>query len=178
MLHKSTWPRKTENMSRLILVCGPTGVGKTTYSNALSSEIKAVRFSIDPWMNTLYSKDMTSLDYEWMIERVNRCYDQIWEVTSQILEHGGNVVLDLGFTEKKHRSLFADWALSKDIVAEVHYLNASREIREQRVQKRNLEKETDVYVFEVTEFMFEFMEPRFEIPDQDELKHGIIIDTD
>lgn len=33
---------------RLILVCGPTGVGKTTYSISFSKRIDAVRFSIDP----------------------------------------------------------------------------------------------------------------------------------
>jgi len=50
-------------MARLILVCGPTGAGKTTYSLSLSKEIDAIRFSIDPWMQTLFSKDMSSLDY-------------------------------------------------------------------------------------------------------------------
>ncbi|MGK0339014.1 MAG: putative kinase [Candidatus Azotimanducaceae bacterium] len=54
-------------MAKLILVCGPTRVGKTTYSLSLSKEIGAIRLSIDPWMQTLYSKDMTSLDYSWMI---------------------------------------------------------------------------------------------------------------
>ena len=68
-------------MARLILVCGPTGVGKTTYSRSLSKEIEAILFSIDPWMQTLFSEDMTSLDYSWMIERVNRCYEQIWQVS-------------------------------------------------------------------------------------------------
>jgi len=87
-------------MARLILVCGPTGVGKTTYSLSLSKEIGAIRFSIDPWMQTLFAKDMTSLDYEWMIERVNRCYEQIWQVSEQILTLNGKVVLDLGFTTK------------------------------------------------------------------------------
>ena len=62
-------------MARLILVCGSTGVGKTTYSLSLSEEIEAIRFSIAPWMQTLFAKDMTSLDYTWMIERVNRCYE-------------------------------------------------------------------------------------------------------
>ena len=61
-------------MKRLIIVTGPTGVGKTTYSLSLAAEIGAVRFSIDPWMQNLFAEDMTSLDYSWMIERVKRCY--------------------------------------------------------------------------------------------------------
>ena len=39
-------------MARLLLVCGPTGAGKTTYSLSISKEVGAIRFSIDPWMQT------------------------------------------------------------------------------------------------------------------------------
>ena len=159
-------------MARLILVCGPTGVGKTTYSLSLSKEIEAIRFSIDPWMQTLFTKDMTSLDYSWMIERVNRCYEQIWQVSEQILAIDGNVVLDLGFTTKEQRDVFSNRAKKMNINSEVHYLDAPTEIRKQRVDKRNLEKDPSVYAFEVTDMMFDFMEPRFEVPDQDELKYG------
>ena len=159
-------------MARLILVCGPVGAGKTTYSLSLSKDVGAVRFSIDPWMQTLFSKDMTSLDYSWMIERVNRCYEQIWDVSEQILSLGGNVVLDLGFTTKEQRKLFSNWAKELDINSEIHYLDASKDVRKKRVNKRNSEKDSSVYSFEVTDMMFNFMEPRFEVPDQEELKNG------
>ena len=159
-------------MAKLILVCGPTGVGKTTYSLSLSKEIGAVRFSIDPWMQTLFSKDMTSLDYSWMIERVNRCYEQIWQVSEQIMVLDGNVVLDLGFTTKAQREQFSSRARKLGIDPELHYLDAPTDIRKQRVDKRNVEKDPTVYAFDVTDMMFNFMEPRFEIPDHEELKNG------
>ena len=159
-------------MARLILVCGPTGVGKTTYSLSLSKEIEGIRFSIDPWMQTLFAKDMTELDFTWMMERVNRCSDQIWQVSKQILAINGNVILDLGFTTKEQRDVFTDRARALGINPEVHYLNAETDVRKQRVDKRNLEKDPSVYSFEVTDMMFEFMEPRFEVPDEEELKYG------
>lgn len=159
-------------MARLILVSGPTGVGKTTYSLSISKEVDAIRFSIDPWMQTLFSKDMTSLDYSWMIERVNRCYEQIWQVSEQILALNGNVVLDLGFTTKAQRDIFSDKAKNLNITSEIHYLDAPKDVRMKRVEKRNLEKDPDIYAFEVTDMMFNFMEPRFEAPDQNELKNG------
>jgi len=159
-------------MARLILVCGPTGAGKTTYSQSLCKEINAVKFSIDPWMQTLFAKDMTTLDYAWMIERVTRCYEQIWQVSEQILALDGNVVLDLGFTTKAQRASFFDKAEKLNLRPEVHYLDAPARLRKQRVEKRNIDKDPSVYAFEVTDMMFDFMEPRFEIPDKEELING------
>ncbi len=159
-------------MAKLILVCGPTGAGKTTYSLAHAKEVGAVRFSIDPWMQTLFAKDMTSLDYSWMIERVNRCYEQIWETSKQILSLDGNVILDLGFTTKEQRQGFVKRGEELGLNAEVHYIAASTEVRKKRVEKRNAEKNPEVYAFEVTDMMFDFMEPRFEVPDTQELKYG------
>lgn len=164
-------------MARLILVCGPTGVGKTTYALSLAKKLKAIRFSIDPWMQTLFAKDMTSLDYAWMIERVHRCYEQIWDVSKQILAVDGNVILDLGFTTKAQRDLFVNRAESLDIPAEIHYLDAPKATRKKRVDKRNKEKDPTVYAFEVTDMMFNFMEPRFEIPTQEELQNGRKVNT-
>lgn len=164
-------------MAKLILVCGPTGVGKTTYSLSLSKEVSAIKFSIDPWMQTLFSKDMTSLNYSWMIERVNRCYEQIWDVAKQILVLDGNVILDLGFTTKAQREVFIKKADELNINAEIHYLDAPKDVRIKRVEKRNIEKNPDVYAFEVTEMMFNFMEPKFEIPDEEELKYGRVVNA-
>ena len=79
-------------MSRLVIVCGLTGAGKTSYSIGLCEELEAIRFSIDPWMQTLFAKDMESLDFSWMMERVERCQQQIWDVASQILVKKGNVL--------------------------------------------------------------------------------------
>lgn len=164
-------------MARLLLVCGPTGAGKTSYSLSLAKEIGAVRFSIDPWMQTLFAKDMTSLDYSWMIERVGRCYEQIWEVGEQVLKLGGSVVLDLGFTTREQRARFVNKAKTIGLEAEVHYLEAPLGIRKQRVKQRNLEKDPAVYSFEVTDMMFNFMEPKFEVPSDEELKNGCKVDT-
>lgn len=164
-------------MARLILVCGPTGAGKTTYSLSLAKDVAAIRFSIDPWMQTLYSKDMTSLDYSWMMERVGRCYEQIWQVSEQILINDGNVILDLGFTTKAQRDIFVNKGREIAISPEIHYLDVPKDIRKQRINKRNTEKDPAVYAFEVNSMMFNFMEPKFEAPSQDELENGCKVST-
>jgi hypothetical protein len=46
-----------------------------------------------------------------------------------------------------------------------------------RIKKRNSEKDPRVFAFEVTDMMFNFMEPRFEAPDQDELVNGLRVNT-
>jgi predicted kinase len=109
------------------------------------------------------------------MERVERCQTQIWEVSEQILKNKGNVILDLGFTTKSQRNKFVEKSNMIGASPEVHYLEVSTDIRKQRVKKRNSEKDPNVYAFEVTDQMFEFMEPRFEIPDNIELKDGKII---
>jgi predicted kinase len=156
-------------------VCGPTGAGKTTYSLSLAEEINVIRFSIDPWMQTLFAQDMTVVDFDWMMERINRCYEQIWETSSQILKIDGNVLLDLGFTTKEQRDIFVLRGTELGLNAEIHYVDAPASIRKQRVKKRNQEKDPSVYAIEVTDGMFDFMEPRFEVPDKDELKHGLVV---
>lgn len=162
-------------MPRSTIVCGPTGAGKTSHSIALSDRTGAIRFSIDPWMQTLFAKDMTALDFAWMMERVERCQDQIWSVGEQILTRGGSVVLDLGFTTRAQRKVFVDRAASFGVPADIHYLDAPSEVRRRRVTKRNAEKDPLVYAFDVTDQMFAFMEPRFEIPDESELVDGELI---
>jgi len=63
------------------------------------------------------------------------------------------------------------------VSVELHYLDAPKSTRWQRVQKRNKEKNPTVYAIEVTGDMFNFMEPRFEVPDNDEMKHVKKIQT-
>lgn len=162
-------------MAKLILVCGSTGAGKTTYSISLAKEIRAVRFSIDPWMQTLYGKDMKSLDFSWMMERVYRCYEQIWDVSQQILNLNGTVILDLGFTTKVQREHFTTKAQTLNIDCELHFLDVPVEVRKQRVKERNINKDPELFAFEVTDMMFNFIEPKFETPCDVELKQGCVI---
>lgn len=164
-------------MAKLILVCGSTGAGKTTYSIGLAKEMGAVRFSIDPWMQTLYAKDTSSLDYEWLLERVQRCYTQIWEVSQQILGLDGNVILDLGFTTKDQRMVFVSQAKALGIASELHFLDTPQTLRKQRVAERNASKDPALYSFEVTDMMFQFMESQFQRPDAEELQNGRIVNV-
>ena len=145
-------------MGNIHLVLGPQGAGKSTYARQLAQQESAVRFSIDEWMQSLFGPDLPkALSLSWIMERVQRCEKQIWSITAQISQAGGNVVLDLGFTKIESRKAFRQ--LAADIGAEVqlHVLDAPYATRKERVMNRNTEK-GETYSFEVTPMMFDFME--------------------
>jgi hypothetical protein len=99
-------------------------------------------------------------------------------VAEQILQLKGNVILDLGFTTKKHRDRFKELSKAVGVEAEIHYLQAAIAVRKQRVKQRNVDKHPSLYSFEITDFIFDFMEGKFEPPADSELTNGrtIILD--
>jgi predicted kinase len=162
---------------KIHIVFGPQGAGKSYYARKLTKETNGVYFSIDEWMWKLYGKDLPkSMNLKWIMERVDRCEKQIWELTKQISSRGVDVVLDLGFTKFEKRELFSSLAKEQNIPTQIHYLNAPHDVRRRRVLERNKEK-GETYAFEVTPGMFDFMEGEFQSPREKELKEAIIIDT-
>jgi len=133
--------------------------------------------SIDDWMWRLYGDDLPkTMNLKWIMERVERCEEQIWIISKNILDRNCAVVLDLGFTTSAKRKLFNKLARDENIEAQLHYINASHALRRKRVLERNLEK-GETFSFEVTPGMFDYMETQYEQPSPKELEGAIIIDT-
>jgi len=126
----------TRSKPKIILVAGGTGAGKTTYASALSDKIGALRFSIDEWMTGLF-----------------------WQALAQ----GLPIILDLGFTKKAHRKVFADWSAELGYPCELHWIKLAPQIRWERVETRNREK-GETFAMTVTREMFDFMEGEWEDP--------------
>lgn len=164
-------------MSKVHIVFGPQGAGKSTYSMKFSKEVNGIHLSIDQWMWKLYGDDMpTPLNLKWIMERVERCEQQIWEVSKQITASGADVILDLGFTKMAKRTLFTSLAKEQNLETQIHYISAPLDIRRKRVLDRNIEQ-GETFSFEVTPGMFDFMENEFHQPSDKELSGAIIIDT-
>lgn len=151
------------------MVCGLTGAGKSTYSEKLRSDLGGVRFSIDEWNRELFlmDRDLTS-DFDWFYERVQRCCSQMREVAEQVVSAGVPVVLDCGFTNRKEREIFYDWAEEQGLSVVLHFLDVPEEVRWQRVQQRNAEQ-GDTFVMDVTRGMFDFMQTIWVAPDEEEM---------
>jgi predicted kinase len=150
------------------MVFGPQGAGKTTFAQRLADEERAVRFSIDEWMEALYGQDLPRpIDLPWVMERVARCERRIWQVGAEVTRRGGSVVLDLGFMRVEDRTRFAALARAEGAEVKLHFVTAPTSIRRERVLARNREKSAS-FSFEVTPAMFAFMEARFEAPSDHE----------
>ncbi len=161
------------------LVCGSTGAGKTTYALRLSEQLGAVRFSIDEWMTALFWMDSPQpLDPSWSMARVERCYEQIWATASQVSARRIPCVLDLGLTRRESRARLAKLARDAGLTVQLHFVDVPVEERWRRVAARNSEKGgLHQLRFEVTREMFDYVEGRWEPPDDEEMRacHGVTI---
>ncbi|MFT3770438.1 MAG: ATP-binding protein [Minicystis sp.] len=162
-------------MATVHLICGSTGAGKTTYATALAQRSGGVRFSIDDWMETLFSMDAPEVpDLAWALARTARCEAQMWAVADQLLARGVDVIFDVGLSKREHRDRFRERAAEVGAPCKLHFLDVDRETRRARVHRRNAER-TATYAFEVPDAMFDFMEGWFEAPTGAELEGAEIV---
>jgi predicted kinase len=150
------------------LIVGNTGAGKTTYANKLKGEIKGLVFSIDFWNKTLFLPDKKPEDgLEWFLERIEREEAVMMELIIQLEAAGVDTILDLGFSKKTHRDKFRNFAKENGFETKLHYLDIPKEVRWERVKRRNNEK-GESFAFEVSQADFDFMETWFEKPSKSE----------
>lgn len=151
------------------LVCGPTGAGKSTYSERLAQHVSGVRFSIDEWMEQLHNPDKPDeLRFEWFYERVQRNCAQMRTVALRLAELDVPSVFDCGLTNSTERAIFADWAEERGLSYRLHFVDVPKDLRWQRVQIRNAEQ-AETYQFHVDRGMFDFIETLWEAPTDAEL---------
>lgn len=157
------------------LIVGNTGSGKTTYSKLLKEETKGVIFSIDMWNKVLFLPDKKEHDgLAWMLDRIDRAESMIFNLIEQLENAHVDSILDLGFSKLVHRKKFRTFADTYNFERKLHFLDIPKEIRYNRIQKRNIEK-GDTFEFEVSKTDFDFMETWFEKPGDIEMTNGIII---
>jgi predicted kinase len=161
----------------LHVVFGPAGSGKSTYARELARREPAVHFSIDEWIGGLFAPDMPDpVEFEWMMERVERCEAQIWSVAAGVMATGGSVVLDLGLMRRADRARVAEIAEACGLPAQFHLVTAPREVRRARVMSRN-EMQGGSFNLVVPPQMFDFMEGVYEAPDAAELAGCIVSES-
>ena len=161
----------------LHVIFGPSGAGKTTYAHTFARREKAVAFILDDWMARLFGPDMPEpIEYEWMIERVQRCEAQIWSAAAGVLAVGTDVILDIGLMRKSDRARVREIAEAAELPLQFHFVTASAEARRARVADRNVVR-GESFAIEVTPEIFDFIEGVYEAPDAEELVGAVISES-
>lgn len=155
-------------MPAIYIIEGPVGSGKSTFCYELSNKVRAPHFNLDAWMVRLFRPDRPNTGvFEWYSERKQRCILQIWDIAKKTLESGCSVILELGLIRSEDRINFYQMAQGTGHPLEIFVLDVSRNIRRERVRKRNVEQGPS-FSMEVPDHIFELASDMWEAPSEKE----------
>jgi len=155
-------------MTAIHLIEGPVGAGKSTFATRLAFEQRAPRLDLDAWMVTLFSPDRPDDGFvPWYQERKQRCLQQIWSVTTELIEAGSSVVLELGLVGRSDRDAFYARVDATDHRLLVYVLDAPEAVRRQRVRERNVRQDGS-FKMVVPDEIFDIATHAWEPPDESE----------
>jgi predicted kinase len=104
--------------SRLIIVCGLPGSGKTTHAKALERKLGAIRLCPDEWMAAV-SRDIYDEDRRAKIEALQ------WEFCQKLLLHGLTVIIEWGTWARSESDTLRIRARVIGAAVELHHLSVS-----------------------------------------------------
>jgi len=161
-------------MLEIHLIEGPVGAGKSTFASSLAARLGGVHIALDEWFARLFSPDRPSAGLmPWYLERKARLLDHIWNHAQALLACGTPPVLELGLVQRRSREAFYARARDAHVELAPYLLVASREVRRERVMRRNIEK-GPTFSMVVPAPIFEMASDAWEEPDEIEMaEHGI-----
>jgi predicted kinase len=116
--------------SRLIIVCGLPGSGKTTHARSLAARHDGFRLSADDWMEAL---DVNL----WDSEARDRIETLQWELARQLLRRGQTVIIEWGTWGRPERDTLREGARALDAGVELRYLDEPVDVLWERVRSRS-----------------------------------------
>lgn len=145
------------------LMCGLPGSGKTTLARQLAVTHRAIRFTLDEWMLTLYDYTIDMPEYG---QYVTRCQEVIWQTGLQILTAGRDIILDWSLWSKARRRTWSQRIAAAGFAYYLYYLNIPIAVLEARLAQRNAQRPEGTHRIDVAALR-RFV-PLFEVPTADE----------
>ena len=118
--------------SRLIILCGLPGSGKTTLAKQLEERLHAIRLSADDWMEALAIN-------LWDEQSRARIESLQWTLAQRLLKQGLIVIIEWGTWARSERDALRIRARELGAAVELRYLKAPVDVLLERVQQRRLE---------------------------------------
>jgi len=122
----------SKSPAKLIIVCGLPGSGKTTYAKQLETELRAIRFCADEWMDALLL-DLWDEAIRAKIEALQ------WEFCQRLLALGLTTIIEWGTWGRSERAALRTRAQELGAKVELHYLTAPIEVLLERIERRRME---------------------------------------
>ncbi|MEV4135857.1 AAA family ATPase [Dactylosporangium sp. NPDC049742] len=147
-------------MTRLILICGLPGAGKSTLARRIVAGRPAVRLCPDEWMEDLRI-DLFDEDTRDRLER------RFWVHAQELLRLGQTVVLESGFWVRAERDEKRLAARALGTGVELHYLTAPVDELARRIAARAAAGEPGAVP--ISRELLDTYVPLFEAPTAEEL---------
>lgn len=139
--------------TRLILVCGLPGSGKSFFAKRLSEKIKASYLSSDIYRKELFPNHRTYSEKE-----KQSVYDVLLSSAETNLIHHTSVVLDATFYKNNLRLPFYKLALQLNCPYSIIYISAEEMLIKERTSKIRQDSEADYSVYLKLKDVFERIE--------------------
>ena len=151
-----------KNRSKVYLVSGRTGAGKTTIAKRLEKENSAFRISHDEWLRVAYGEKIEKDRFRECCERLSRL---VWQQVERLADVGIDVILE-GWGTRKLRDEARRELKRIGVNYQFLFVECPRDMRSQRIRERN--RNLGVDGFYISEEDFDRMENLKEEFDEDE----------
>jgi len=161
-------------MAKVMLICGKICSGKTYYARSLAKDNLAVLLSVDEILLALFGTDVG----EALDANVAKIEKYLFHKTLELIGDGISAVLDWGFFSREKRRLASEFFAEHAVPFEWYYIDASAEVLQANLEKRNLEIEEKGILF----FHFDVEDARrawavFQVPERAEVDVWVGSDT-
>jgi len=136
--YQLAWKYTQRKESKLILMSGLSGSGKSTTARNLAQEINAIHLRSDAVRKHLAGISLAEKGDQsiYSSEMTIKTYERLLELAKMLIKHGFNVILDAKYDRLNLRQPVLEFAQSNNINFEINYCTAPMEILCDRLEQR------------------------------------------